>query len=317
MEKMYNNIYVNIITAVLSLSLVLLFGNILTPLLKRMRLISSGAAIDASEEKNPGSLGTALCIGSTVASAVGVMLLCIFSDDISFDTRISPMFYVCEVLVILAAAVGFYSDVLETRGKKGGITNSAYFFTEVIISFAFLIAKYYLDNSTEINIPYKGNVNLGMLYYPLMFVVMILIEESFRITSKSAGNAAGISAVYFLGGMAVFSQTESREISMLCASFAGAAMGEIVINSPSLKILDGKSGRLFFGISSAVMAVISENAIVMCVSLIPVFVDSIKYLLTKRKAKVHTKKAYIERVFEFFLFGIISVILSLILFYTG
>lgn len=317
MEKMYNNIYVNIITAVFSLTLVLFFGNILLPLLKRLRLVSSGNVVDASEEKNPGSLGIALCIGSIIASAVGAVLLLIFSDDISFDTRFSPMFYACEIFVILATAVGFYSDILEARGKKDGISNFAYFFAEIIVSGAFLVLKYYLDNGTEIYIPYKGSVNLGIFYYPIIFVVMILIEESFRITSKSAGNAPGASTVYFLGGMAVFSQSQVYEAAMLCAAFAGAAMGEIVVNSPSLKILDGKSGSLFFGVSCAITAVVSENIAVMCIALIPVFVDAVKYLFTSKKAKVHNKKDYIERVFGFFIFGIISAAAALVLFYTG
>lgn len=297
-----------------------LFGNMLLPLLKRLRLVKDGDTLEAPNEKITVGGGTALCIGTVISSTAGLILLRFFSDRIIYDTRTDSLFFVSEILIILGTAAGFYADILDGNGKKGGFSNLAYFITECFVYAVFLAVKYYTDKSTEIYIPLKSSVNLGIMYYPICFALMMIIGESTANLAKTAGSVPSVLSVFFLGAMTVFSHIRSNEASVLCAALAGASMGIIMLNTPKLVLSEGNSGKLFFGISAAVVAVNSENLIFMTMMLFPVFLDGIKDFL-KKKAVIKSKEKIItpayrsEKNLKYLLSGIIFVLISLFFFF--
>lgn len=299
-----------------------LFGNMLLPLLRRLRLVKDGSTPEAPNERLTDSGGTALCIGTVFASAAGIIMLRFFSDGIIYDTRTDPLFFVSEILIILGTTAGFYADILDGNGKKGGFSRPAYVLTECFVYAVFLAVKYYTDRSTEIYIPLKNSVNLGIMYYPICFALMMIIGESTANLAKTAGSVPSVLSVFFLGAMTVFSHIRSNEASVLCAALAGASMGIIMLNTPKLVLSEGNSGKLFFGISAAVVAVNSENLIFMIIMFFPAFIDGIIYLLKKTplissKEKIITPAYRSEKNLKYLLSGIFFVLISLLFFFKS
>lgn len=319
---MYKNLYINVITAISALAAAYLFSDMLLPVLRRLRLIKDGKTAENHGEKLTESGGTALCIGTVLASAAGLILLRFFSDDISFDSRTDPLFFAAEILIILGTAAGFYADILEGNGKKNGFSRPAFLLTEIFLSAVFLTFKYYTDNNTKLYIPLKGLKELGGKYYILCLAVMLITEESTNNLAKSIGYAPSVMSAFFLGAMTVFSHIKNSETALLCAALAGASMGMLMRNSPKAVLSEGNSGKLFFGISAAVITVISENTIFMAIMLLPAFIDALLILLKKtgiikQKEKIITPSQRTEKILLYFLSGIVCVLLALLLFFKS
>lgn len=313
---MYKGLWINILTALLGLCVTFLIGNYLLPVLKRLRFISDGAEAEGSGEKLPISGGTMVCAGIFISSAAGFLAMRFFSDSLDHSVDDIFPYFIVQLIMLAAFGAGFYSDLLQSRGKKGGIPEKYVILCELILSAAYLIILFIKgDIDTAIDIPFVGEIELGAAYYPIMLAVMTIICGCFLATDRQAGAAQSVYAVFSIGAMSVFSGLSMSEFGILSAASAGSAMGFLVWNYPSVKILGGRCGSMLLGMGAAVMTVSSGKAVYMLIMLIPVLFDGICGLFGLRVVK---KSAYGAKntaavILRYFIFSLICVLAALVL----
>lgn len=313
---MYKGLWINILTALIGLCVTFLIGNYLIPVLKRLRFITDGAETDNSGGRLPISGGVMLCAGSFISSAAGYAAMRFFSDSLDHSGENTASYFAGQLIMLAAAAVGFYSDFLRSRGKKGGMSDGYITLCNVILSAAFLIILFIKNEAhTSLKVPFIGETDLGMAYYPIMLAVMTIICGCFSAADKRSGAAEAVYAVFSVGAMAVFSELSVKSTAILSAASAGSAMGFLVWNYPSAKILGGRCGSMLMGMGAAVLTISSENAVYMLIMLIPVLFDGICGLLKLRsnKKEVCGAKNTAAVIMRYFVFSLISVIAALVL----
>lgn len=312
---MYKGLWINILTALLGLCVTFLIGNYLLPVLKRLRFISDGAEAEGSGEKLSISGGAMVCAGIFISSAAGFLAMRFFSDSIDHSSDDIFPYFIGQLIMLIAFGAGFYSDLLQSRGKKGGIPEKYVILCGLILSAAYLIILFIRgDTDTAIDIPFAGNIDLKAAYYPIMLAVMTVICCCFSVTDRQAGAAQSVYAVFSIGAMSVFSELSMSEYGILSAASAGSAMGFLVWNYPSVKILGGRCGSMLLGMGAAVMTVSSGKVVYMLIMLIPVLFDGICGLFGLRTVK---KAAYGAKntaavILKYFIFSLVCVIIALI-----
>lgn len=312
---MYKGLWINVLTALIGLCIAFLMGNLLLPVLKRLRLLTDGAERDNSGERLPISGGIMLCAGIFVSSAAGFLFMRFFSDSIAFGTENTSYYFAGQLIMLVAAAVGFYSDLLRSRGKKGGISEEYITLIGLILSAVFLIILFLRGNTdTKLNIPFLGETELGAAYYPIMLAVMTVICSCFSVTDKCSG-AETVYAVFSMGAMAVFSGLSMKEAGILSAASAGSAFGFLIRNCPKVKLLGGRCGSMLMGMGAAVLTVSSGDAVYLMIMLIPVFFDGICGLFGLKSSKIRSygEKNTAAVVLRYFVFSLVCVIIALVL----
>ncbi|MGN1417264.1 MAG: hypothetical protein ACI4XF_10485 [Oscillospiraceae bacterium] len=313
---MYKGLWINVLTALIGLCVTFLIGNYLLPLLKKLRFITDGAERDSSGEKLPISGGAMLCAGIFISSAAGFLTMRFFSDSLGPHSENAFPYFIGQLMMLAAAAVGFYSDLLRSRGKKGGIPEKYIILGQLILSAAFLIILFIKgDTDTSTDIPFAGKLELGAAYYPIMTAVMTVICGCFSETDRQAGAAASVYAVFSIGAMSVFAGLSMSEFGILSAASAGSAMGFLVWNYPSVKILGGRCGSMLMGFGAAVMTVSSGKAVYMLIMLIPVLFDGICGLLGLRRNRntSYGAKNTAAVILRYFIFSLICAAAALVL----
>ncbi|MDD7429796.1 MAG: hypothetical protein PUK49_08505 [Oscillospiraceae bacterium] len=313
---MYKGLWINILAALLGLCVTFLIGNSLLPLLKKLRFITDGEKRDSSGEKLPISGGIMLCAGILISSAAGYLTMRFFSDSLDRGSENAFPYFIGQLIMLTAAIAGFYSDHLQSRGKKGGISDGYVILCDMILSAVFLVILFIKGNmDTALDIPFAGEIDLGAAYYPIMLAVMTIICGCFSETDKQAGAAVSAYAVFSIGAMAVFSGLSVNEYGILAAASAGSAMGFLVWNYPSVKILGGRCGSMLMGLGAAVMTVLSGKAVYMLIMLLPVLFDGICGLIGLRRVKEtsYGAKNTVAIIFKYFIFSLVCVIAALAL----
>lgn len=313
---MYKGLWINILTALLGLCVTFLIGNYLLPVLKRLRFMTDGAERDSSGEKLPISGGVMLCAGIFISSAAGSLAMRFFSDSLDRQSEKVFPYFIGQLVMLAAAAAGFYSDHLQSRGKKGGISDGYVTLCNMILSAVFLILLFIKgDVSTALDIPFIGETELGAAYYPIMPAAMTVICGCFSVTDRQAGAAPSAYAVFSIGAMSVFPGLSMSEYGILSAASAGSALGFLVWNYPSVKILGGRCGSMLMGFGAAVMTVSSGKAVYMLIMLIPVLFDGICALLGRRPVKdsSYGAKNTAAVILKYFIFSLVCVIAAIAL----
>lgn len=248
---------------------------------------------------------------------------------------LTSLFYIksCpEIIPILFTTVGFglvglLDDYLKIVFKNSdGLKPWQKMLGQFIVTavFAFYMYKY-TDYGTEMVIPFiNKTIDIGWVYYPLLFFVMIGTANGSNFTDGLDGLASSVTvliATYFTVAAAVL----LPNITPVTCAVAGALLGFLVFNVYPARVFMGDTGSLALGgfvASTAYMLkmplIIVLVALVYLVEVLSVIIQVTSYKLTKKRV---FKMAPIHHHFELSgwpetkvvaIFSIVTAILCLI-----
>lgn len=271
---------INIITAVISFGILMIFNIYISPLLKKLRFIWDGSETDSGRDALPVSGGILPAAASfTSSAAVYAVIRAVSEIDVN-SVNSHKLLFSGQIIILLGFACGFYSDLLKSRGKKGGMSKGVQQIFICMLCISFLILKFiFLPDERAVKIPFSGEYNLRSYYYPLCFAVMLVTFDCVSFSGESSRGAA-MAAMLFSG---ISSLSVSADGSIFSAALSGAFTAFFFLNFPRVNILAGKSGSLFMGMAAAEAAVSSDNMIYILIMLIPFYFARIKNLLPKKQ----------------------------------
>ena len=202
--------------------------------------------------------GAAFLIAATVA-LFSSCLFCLFS--VSYYTAVS---IILSLLYAVAnALIGILDDLKKIKRKENaGLTPTQKLVLQFAAAMAFLASRYFLlGDGTTLSFS-MGDVDFGILYYPLSLIILVGVVNSANLTDGIDGLA---SSVAFSIGVSLFyiSAALSVETSIIASTVIGAAVGFLIFNLHPAKIFMGDTGSLFFGALIATCAFTLRNPLIM------------------------------------------------------
>ncbi len=144
--------------------------------------------------------------------------------------------------------VGFVDDYIKVVKKRSlGLRAWQKIVFQLIVTAGFAYYIYnYTDLGTGITVPFLGTeLELGVLYIPFLFFVMVGTVNSVNLTDGLDGLASGVTAL-----VATFFMIAALGVSTLspvCGAAVGALLGFLLFNSYPAKVFMGDTGSLALG----------------------------------------------------------------------
>ena len=196
----------------------------------------------------------------------GIFMIGAFAIATLFFVKDNPDAIVVLLITVGYGLVGFLDDYIKVVKKRSlGLRawQKVVFQLIVTILFAIYLLKMN-DFGTEIYVPFtKGfYINLGWLYVPFLFFVMVGTVNSVNLTDGLDGLASGVTvlvATYFV----FIAYAVNKGLIPVCGAAIGALLGFLVFNSYPAKVFMGDTGSLALGGFVASVAILTKMHIML------------------------------------------------------
>ncbi len=176
---------------------------------------------------------------------------------IMFSIVITSLFYVKDypqIIPVLFATlgfglIGFLDDYIKVVMKRSlGLRAWQKMLGQILVTAVFAYYIYaHTDLGTEILIPFAGRmVNIGWLYYPLMFFVMLGTVNGANFTDGLDGLASSVTVLIATFFTVVAVGYNSGVAPITCAT-VGSLLGFLVYNVYPARVFMGDTGSLALG----------------------------------------------------------------------
>ena len=198
----------------------------------------------------------------------GIFMIGAFAIATLFFVKDNPDAIVVLLITVGYGLVAFLDDYIKVVKKRSlGLRawQKVVFQLIVTILFAIYLLKMN-DFGTEIYVPFtKGfYIDLGWLYVPFLFFVMVGTVNSVNLTDGLDGLASGVTvlvATYFV----FIAYAVNKGLIPVCGAAIGALLGFLVFNSYPAKVFMGDTGSLALGGFVASVAILTKMPIMLVI----------------------------------------------------
>ena len=260
----------------------------------------------------------------------GIAILASFAITSFFFCKDNPDGLAVVLCTLGFGVIGFIDDYIKVVKKRNlGLRAYQKIIGQLIVTGLF---AYYVfqkgGGATELLIPfvYGRTLDLGILYWPFLFIVMLGTVNGVNLTDGLDGLASGVTMI-----VAMFFLIASWALGSLLPPIAGAVIGSLVsfllFNAYPAKVFMGDTGSLALGGFVAAMALLLKMPIFIVLVGFIYLIESLSVMIQvavyKKTGKRVFKMAPIHHHFELsgwsetkvvMFFYIITAMLSLVAF---
>ena len=255
-----------ILTMMIGFIISVIFGIILIPMLKRMKVKQKiSIFLNKAHKKKDGipTMGGIIFIIPTIITMFILLLL----GKIQFTQNLLIVLFV----FVAYALIGFIDDfIIIKKGKNEGLTEIQKLFGQLVVAIIFFIIFLKSGHETALNI-HTLNIRIDMGWFYGLFLLFVLVASSnaVNLTDGLDGLAGGLSAIAFLAfGIISWGSTWAaghEEIAIFCFTLVGSLLGFLVFNSYPAKVFMGDTGSLSLGATLASVAILTNHEITLII----------------------------------------------------
>ncbi len=225
--------------------------------------------------------------------------------------------YVILILIatIWMGAVGFMDDYLKTiRKLKAGLVARYKMIGQmtlgIVIGSVIVLSPVFEPYATITTIPFVKDMNLdyGILYIPMVVIVITACSNAVNLTDGLDGLAIGVVSIAFaalavicyVSGNAIYSDylnilflPKGAELTIFCAALLGAGLGFLWYNSYPAQVFMGDTGALALGSALGTIAILIKKELLLPI-IGGVFVAETLSVILQVQYFKYTKKKYGE-----------------------
>ncbi len=171
-------------------------------------------------------------------------------------------------VTFLCGAIGFIDDYLKIiKVRSLGLKARSKLILEFFISiFLGYVVLHKLSLSPTITIPLlSSNLNLGIFYYLLVFLIVSGTANTVNLTDGLDGLAAGTVMIVSMAFAGIAFRQNHLDMAVLAAAIGGACVGFIWYNAYPAEIFMGDTGSLALGGAIASLAVLTKTELFLVV----------------------------------------------------
>ena len=164
--------------------------------------------------------------------------------------------------------IGFLDDFIKVVLKRSlGLKAKQKLLGQIIMAVALAyISVNYMGRGTDLWIPLLDiNIDLGPLYYLLIFLVLVGTTNAVNLTDGLDGLAAGTTTVAALTYAVIAMSFGKPHLAIFCVSLAGASLGFLKYNAYPAKVFMGDTGSLALGGALAAVAVMTKTELLLII----------------------------------------------------
>lgn len=198
----------------------------------------------------------------------GVMILIGFIISALLFARESYDAMAVMLITVGYGIVGFIDDFLKVVKKQNeGLKPWQKIVFQLAVTVLFYIYIVKSGIGTDIYIPFTDGVyiDLGWLYAPFLFFVMVGTVNSVNLTDGLDGLASGVTVLVAMFFLFIAYAASISELVYVCGAVIGALMGFLVFNCHPAKVFMGDTGSLALGGFVASIAILTKMPVVLVI----------------------------------------------------
>ncbi|MCD7732934.1 MAG: phospho-N-acetylmuramoyl-pentapeptide-transferase [Oscillospiraceae bacterium] len=291
--------WINIIVGILSCIISGSVGMILIPYLRKLKagshILDIGPAWHKSKEGTPLMGGFMFIVSVIVTSWIGYLIIKAYRSAHMMETPENSGWNLLLAVgvAVLFMLVGFIDDYIKVVKKRNlGLSVKAKTIMQVVIVVGYLVALYFLGNTTSVVFPFIGEVDFGWFYYPLMGVCIYLLVNAVNFTDGVDGLLGSVTTVYSLAFVLIFVLLDNWEMSAFSMAVAGGCLGFLIWNLHPAKVFMGDTGSMFLGGAVVAMGMASGLELLMPLVGIIYVVEMLSDLIQIASFKIRHKRVF-------------------------
>ena len=228
-------------------------GMWLIPFLRRLHfgqtILDIGPAWHKSKQGTPTMGGIMFIAGITIAILAGWLTLELSEQGVA-DASAAGSFYLWGGLLMALAfgLIGFLDDYISVVKKQNlGLKAGQKSLAQLLVAVVYLAAQQIFAPTTSFWLPFIGDLDIGIFYYPLMLFIIVGTVNAVNLTDGIDGLDASVTMVAAMGFMVIASIAGFSQMNLLAAALAGGCLGFLVWNFHPAKVFMGDTGSLFLG----------------------------------------------------------------------
>ena len=242
-----------LVTVVSAFLITSVIGMWLIPFLRRLHfgqtILDIGPAWHKSKQGTPTMGGIMFIAGITIAILAGWLTLELSEQGVA-DASAAGSFYLWGGLLMALAfgLIGFLDDYISVVKKQNlGLKAGQKSLAQLLVAVVYLAAQQIFAPTTSFWLPFIGDLDIGIFYYPLMLFIIVGTVNAVNLTDGIDGLDASVTMVAAMGFMVIASIAGFSQMNLLAAALAGSCLGFLVWNFHPAKVFMGDTGSLFLG----------------------------------------------------------------------
>lgn len=153
------------------------------------------------------------------------------------------------VMAVLFGFMGFLDDFIKVKKHHNeGLTVMQKIVIQVLIIAAYFATLYVSGcTRTAITFPWGWQLDMGLLYYPIMGVVILYLVNAVNLTDGIDGLCSSVTVVYMAAFAVISGMLGMFGETLLALCTAGGCIGFLMWNFPPAKVFMGDTGSMFLG----------------------------------------------------------------------
>lgn len=288
-----------VLTAVIGFAVTFILGFWLIPFLKKLKygqtILDIGPKWHKSKEHTPTMGGFMFIIGIVFAAVIGFLINSAGADFSNGLQKVHTARFIVGIIMALGSGfIGFVDDYIKVVKKRNlGLTVSQKLIMQIVVSVFYMWTMYIVgDTSTVLQIPFIGQWDIGILYYPLCVMGIIFITNSVNLTDGIDGLCSSVTFVVSLGFMAISMLLGYENINILAVATASGCLGFLIWNFHPAKVFMGDTGSLFLGGLVVAMAFGVGMPLILAFAGIIYIIESLSVILQVASFKLTGKRIF-------------------------
>ena len=221
------------------------------PFLKKLKygqtILEDGPTWHKAKQGTPTMGGIMFIFGSIIAAAAGYAL---FAANGGTPNNANTTQLVCGISMAVGfGIIGFLDDYIKVVKKRNlGLRAGQKMLLQLILGVVYIAVLAFTGNiSTAVAIPFLGQLELGILYYPFALFIVVGVTNAVNLTDGIDGLCSSVTFVAALGFMIISAMLGNHEMNLMAAALAGATLGFLCWNFHPAKVFMGDTGSMFLG----------------------------------------------------------------------
>lgn len=241
--------------AALSLGISALLGIWLVPYLRKLKygqtILEIGPKWHKNKQGTPTMGGLMFIAGSLCAVAAVFTVAVTRNPELTqgYQRILNVRLFSGLLMAVGFALIGFADDFVKVAKKQNlGLTARQKLVVQFLVAGLYLLSLVLAgDRGTTVAIPFLGQWNFGLLYYPLCAVGIVYIVNSVNLTDGLDGLAASVTLMSSMGFLGVATVLGMFQTGLLAVAVAGGCLGFLIYNFYPAKVFMGDTGSMYLG----------------------------------------------------------------------
>lgn len=249
----------------------------------------------AKKQGTPTMGGIMFIIAVTVCFAVGMIIICAAggADASGADRQELIRSAAGLVMAVLFGFMGFLDDFIKVKKKHNeGLTVMQKIVIQVLIIAAYFATLYVSGvTRTAITFPWGGQLDMGLLYYPIMGVIILYLVNAVNLTDGIDGLCSSVTVIYMAAFAAISGILGMFGETLLALCTAGGCIGFLMWNFPPAKVFMGDTGSMFLGGVVCALGIGCGCEVLMIIAALVYIIEALTVVIQVTVFKI-TKKIY-------------------------